>query len=78
MARPTLYPKQLVCQISDDLADRVERDAGQRQDKSKSAAARRLLELGVLLADALERGGIEGASEYAGTDALETAARAVR
>lgn len=77
MARPTLYPKQLVCQISDDLADRVERDAGQRQDKSKSAAARRLLELGALLADLL--------AEYPETqrdplevEALLTRAQAVR
>lgn len=77
MARPTLYPKQLVCQISDDLADRVERDAGQRQDKSKSAAARRLLELGVLLADALVKHG-DGSSAVADYTTLILAAQAVR
>ena len=75
MARPTLYPKQLVCQISDDLGDRVERDAGQRQDRSKSAAARRLLELGALLADALDADALR--HNDAATN-LETAARAVR
>ncbi len=54
MARPTLYPRQLVVQIGDELGQRVETDAAERPDKSKSAAARRLLELGAILADALD------------------------
>lgn len=53
MGRPTLYPRQLVCQIGDDLGERINADAAARPDTSKSAAARRLLELGVILADYL-------------------------
>jgi hypothetical protein len=57
MARPTQYPRQLVMQVTDELADRVTQDASLRGDGSKSAAARRLLELGTILADALEQHG---------------------
>lgn len=75
MARPTLYPRQLVVQISDELGERVEADAAARPDTSKSAAARRLLELGVLLADTLEHS-TRGVS--ATLDGLLDDAKAVR
>jgi len=58
MARPNLYPRQLVAQISAELDERVVADAAAREDKSKSAAARRLLTLGALLADALAKHGV--------------------
>lgn len=74
MARPTLYPRQLVVQISDELGERVEADAAARHT-SKSAAARRLLELGVLLADTLEHS-TRGVS--ATLDGLLDDAKAVR
>lgn len=57
MARPIQFPRQLVMQVSDEQAERVERDAALRGDGSKSAAARRLLSLGAILADHLAAGG---------------------
>lgn len=53
MGRPKLFPRQVVTQVSDDLKARIDRDADQRDDKSKSAATRRLLELGAMLDDTL-------------------------
>ena len=58
MGRPTQYPRQLVVQVTDETAARVDVDAAKRGDGSKSAAARRLLVLGALLADALESGAL--------------------
>lgn len=52
--RPTLYPVQLVVSLTDELGERVSADAEARADKSKSAAARRLLTLGAMLADVLD------------------------
>jgi hypothetical protein len=40
-------------QVTTELAERVDTDAAARPDGSKSAAARRLLTLGSLMADAL-------------------------
>jgi len=74
MGRPILYPNQLVCQIGDELNDRIEADAAARDDTSKSAAARRLLQLGVLLADALDGGRITELEVFN----LETDAREVK
>lgn len=62
--RPTLYPRQLVVSVTDELGDRIERDAAERDDKSKSAAARRLLELGVLLADVLAGDARDGGAHH--------------
>lgn len=54
MARPTQFPRQLVTQITAEQGARVDKDAAERPDESKSGAARRLLELGTIFADALE------------------------
>lgn len=78
MARPTLYPRQLVVQIGDSLGERIEADAAARPDKSKSAAARRLLELGGILDDALKAGVITGPQPLGGLDRLIDKAEAVR
>lgn len=51
MGRPTQYPRQATVQLTDDQADRIDTDAALRGDGSKSAAHRRLLALGILLAD---------------------------
>ena len=55
MARPTQFPRQLVMQVTDELAERVDQDAALRGDGSKSAAARRLLAIGALLADYVDK-----------------------
>ena len=80
MARPTLYPRQLVVQIGDDLGRRIDIETADRADKSKSAAARRLLELGVILADALAKHGVSEPVENPDNvlDDLLDAAEAVR
>lgn len=75
MGRPTLYPRQLVCQIGTDLGERIDADAASREDQSKSAAARRLLELGVILSDHLASG---ASRQPDGGAWLEDAAKAVR
>lgn len=49
MARPKLFPRQIVCQVSDELAETINALASKRPDKSKSAATRTLIELGALL-----------------------------
>lgn len=61
MGRPTQYPRQATVQLTDDQADRIDTDAALRGDGSKSAAHRRLLALGMLLADALAKHGTEAA-----------------
>ncbi len=80
MARPTLYPRQLVVQIGDDLGERIEADTAAREDKSKSAAARRLLTLGTILADALAQHGTDDPIDNPDNvlDDLLDAAEAVR
>lgn len=75
MSRPILYPRQLVCQIGVNLGERIDQDAAARDDQSKSAAARRLLELGVILSDHLANGHTR---EIDGGAWLEKAARNVR
>lgn len=75
MGRPTLYPRQLVCQIGTSLGERIDDDAASREDKSKSAAARRLLLLGVILSDHLANGSTR---QDDGGAWLEEAARSVR
>lgn len=83
--RPPLYPVQLVVSVSTELAERVAADAGAREDKSKSAAARRLLTLGAMLADALDAGTLDAMqqstpnlAEGDAFDDLVEAAKAVR
>ncbi len=49
MGRPIQYPNQLVIQVDDDTDTKVRSDAALRGDGSVSAAARRLLALGVMV-----------------------------
>jgi hypothetical protein len=84
MGRPIQYPRQVVVHVSGELADRIKADAAQRGDGSQSAAHRRLLQLGVLLADAVALADNPfsaanlGPSEYRGISRLYEAAKAVR
>ncbi len=58
------FPNQLVVQISDETLERIEADALAREDRNRSAATRRLIDLGKLLADALALHGVEKVVEH--------------
>lgn len=51
MGRPSQYPRQIVMHVAEPVKQRIDADAAERGDGSKSAAARRLMRLGILLAD---------------------------
>lgn len=81
--RPTQFPRQLVVHVTDETRDRIDADAAKRGDGSVSGAARRLIELGTLLADALEADAPSDPSATTESDAaalydLLNAAEAVR